>query len=193
MALNGLNSRIRDAELRGMGRSFEATAGMRIADHGSIFHKWGLCVSVRGSIIIRCRLMPRSGTRAGTRNGQGMQFTTEERRRYKRVTAPAITIQVDDMLYQTHDWSMGGFMIEGYEGRLSPGALFTLKRIATLEGNLAPVRVQSRVVRADPDRQRLMVAFLAVDEHAYAILSEHMAERLRFLKEQQRSSRPSLI
>ena len=117
-----------------------------------------------------------------------MQFPTEERRRYKRVTAPAITIQVDDVLYQTHDWSMGGFMIEGYEGRLSPGALFTLKRIATLEGDLAPVTVRSRVVGADPDRQRLMVAFLTVDQQAYAILSEHMAERLRFLKKQQQSA-----
>lgn len=117
-----------------------------------------------------------------------MQFPTEERRRYKRVTAPAITIQVDDVLYQTHDWSMGGFMIEGYEGKLSPGALFTLRRIATLEGDLAAVRVRSRVVRADPDRQRLMVGFLAVDEQAYAILSEHITERLRFLKEQQKSS-----
>jgi hypothetical protein len=33
-----------------------------------------------------------------------------------------------------------------------------------------------------------MVGFLAVDEQAYAILSEHMAARLRFLKEQQRFS-----
>lgn len=117
-----------------------------------------------------------------------MQFSTEERRRYQRVAAPAITIQVDDVLYQTHDWSMGGFMIEGYEGRLTPGALFTLKRIVTLKGDLASVRVPSRVVRADPDRQRLMVGFLAIDEQAYAILSEHMAVRLRFLKEQQRFS-----
>lgn len=114
-----------------------------------------------------------------------MRFSRQERRRYARVTAPAITIQVDDVLYRTHEWSMGGFMIEGYEGRLSPGALFTLARMATLEGNLAPVRVPSRVVRADPDRQRLMVGFLTVDEQAYAILSEHMAERMRFLKEQQ--------
>lgn len=117
-----------------------------------------------------------------------MQFPTNERRRYERVTAPAITIQIDDVLYQTRDWSMGGFMIEGYKGRLSPGALFILKRIATLEGDLAPVRVRSRVVRADPDRQRLMVGFLTVDQQAYAILCEHMAERLRFLKEQQQSA-----
>jgi PilZ domain len=117
-----------------------------------------------------------------------MQFSAEERRRHERVTAPAITIQVDDVLYQTRDWSMGGFMIEGYEGKLSPGALFTLARMATLKGDLTPVRVRSRVVRADPDRQRLMVGFLAVDEQAYAILSEHMAKRMRFLKEQQDSA-----
>jgi hypothetical protein len=116
-----------------------------------------------------------------------MRFLTEERRRHERVTAPALTIQVGDVLYQTHDWSMGGFMIEGYQGRLGPGALFILGRIAALDGTLAGVKVRARVVRADPGRQRLMVGFLAVDAQAYAILSDHMAARMRFLKEQQRS------
>ena len=118
-----------------------------------------------------------------------MRLPAEERRRYQRVTAPAITVQVDGALYQTLDWSMGGFMIEGYQGRLSPGALFILGRIAALDGTLASVRVRARVVRADAERQRLMVGFLALDNVAYAILSDHMAERRRFLKlkEQQQS------
>lgn len=116
-----------------------------------------------------------------------MRFLTEERRRHERVTAPAITIHLDDGLYQTHDWSMGGFMIEGYEGKLSPGALFILRQIAALDGTLAAVKVRARVVRADPGRRRLMVGFLAVDAQAYAILSDHMAARMRFLKQQQRS------
>lgn len=82
---------------------------------------------------------------------------------------------------------MGGFMIEGYQGRLSPGALFILGRIAALDGTLARVKIRARVVHADRVRQRLMVNFLAVDEQAYAILSDHMAARMRFLKKQQQS------
>lgn len=116
-----------------------------------------------------------------------MRFPTEERRRHQRVTAPAITIQLDDELYQTLDWSMGGFMIEGYQGRLSPGALFILGRIAALDGALAVVKIRARVVRADAERQRLMVGFLAVDEQAYTILRDHMAARMRFLKRQQQA------
>jgi hypothetical protein len=114
-----------------------------------------------------------------------MWFPTEERRGFERVTAPALTVQLDDGLYQTHDWSMGGFMIEGYQGRLSPGALFTLGRIAALDGTLAQVRIRARVVRAEAERQRLSVGFLAVDAEAYAILNAHMAARIRFLKRQQ--------
>ena len=128
-----------------------------------------------------------AGKTAGGAKRQEMRFLVEERRRYERVTAPAITVQLDDALYQTHDWSMGGLMIEGYQGRLSPGALFILRRIAALDGTLAAVKVRARVVRADPERQRLMVGFLAVDAEAYAILSDHMAARMRFLKQQQRS------
>lgn len=114
-----------------------------------------------------------------------MRFPCEERRRHERVSAPAITIEVDGRLYRTRDWSMGGFMIEGYVGNRSPGALVTLRRIATLDGDLAPVRVRARVVRADPERRRLVVGFLTVDDAAYAILGDHMAERRRFLKDQQ--------
>lgn len=105
----------------------------------------------------------------------------EERRRHERITAPALTLQLDDGLYQTHDWSMGGFMVEGYRGTLSPGALVVLRRIAALDGTLAEVNVRARVVRADPERRRLMVTFLALDAAANAILRDHMAVRRRFL------------
>lgn len=110
-----------------------------------------------------------------------MRIPTEERRRHERITAPALTLQLDDSVYRTHDWSMGGFMIEGYRGRLSPGALVVLRRIAALDGALAEVNIRARVVRADPERRRLMVAFLSMDAAASAILRDHLAVRRRFL------------
>lgn len=110
-----------------------------------------------------------------------MRIPLEERRRHERITAPALTLQLDDSVYRTHDWSMGGFMIEGYRGRLSPGALVVLRRIAALDGALAEVNIRARVVRADPERRRLMVAFLSMDAAACSILRDHMAVRRRFL------------
>lgn len=111
-----------------------------------------------------------------------MGYPTEDRRRHERVTAPALTVQLDDGLYESHDWSLGGFMVEGYRGRLGPGALLVLRRIAARDGTLAVVMIRARVVRADPARRRLVVGFLALDAAAYAILREHMAARLRVLK-----------
>jgi hypothetical protein len=104
-----------------------------------------------------------------------------ERRRHERIMAPALTVQLDESLYRTHDWSMGGFMIEGYRGRLNAGALVVLCQIAALDGTLVEVNVRARVVRADPERRRLMVAFLALDAAARTILRDHMAVRRRFL------------
>lgn len=115
-------------------------------------------------------------------------FPIEDRRRHQRVSVPAITLLVDGRPYASHNWSLGGFMIEGYEGRLTPGALFTLDRIAMLDGTFAEVRVPARVVRADAAMQRLVIGFLALDERAYAILNEHMVERMRVLKDRQRIS-----
>lgn len=114
-----------------------------------------------------------------------MGFIVEDRRRHQRITAPSLTLQLDDLLYRTQDWSMGGFMLEGYRGRLGPGALFIIPRIVTFEGALAEVKARARVVRTELERQRLVVAFLSLDPIAYAILGDHMAARRRFLKDQQ--------
>lgn len=115
----------------------------------------------------------------------GMHFSSEERRRHERVTVPPIEVEMEGLIYRTNNWSMGGFMIEGYEGRHTPGSLFTLERIASRDGALEPVKVRARVVRSDPRSGRLVVGFLAVDEAAYVILRDHMAERMKALRQQQ--------
>lgn len=114
-----------------------------------------------------------------------MYFSTEDRRRHERISAPAISVELDGQVYCTTNWSMGGFVIDGYEGRYTPGSLITLERIADTDGALAPVLVRARAVRADRWRQRLVVGFLGVDERAYAILRDHMTQRMQALRQHQ--------
>lgn len=114
-----------------------------------------------------------------------MHFSITERRRHERVTVPALCVELEGRIYRTNNWSMGGFMVDDYEGRRTPGSLFTLYRIASLDGEFADVKVRARVIRADPQQGRLVVSFLAIDETAYAILRDHMAVRMQALKQQQ--------
>ena len=115
-------------------------------------------------------------------------FTVQERRRHERVARPAITVSFDGETYRTESWSLGGFLIEGYDGRLSPGALLTVDALGTLDGALEPVVVRSRVVRADPESGRLVVSFLDVDDRAYHVLQDFMSERMRLLRDQPSSA-----
>lgn len=140
----------------------------------------GLHGDVGGSLRINGRIGATGQGRGAL--AESVRFPIEDRRRHERVRVPAITLQVEGRSYLSHNWSLGGFMIEGYEGRLTPGALFILDRIALLDGSMAEVRVRARVVRADDASRRLVVSFLDLDERAYAILNAHMIERMRVLK-----------
>lgn len=110
------------------------------------------------------------------------KFVVEERRRYERIDTPAIKIVVEGTTYETNNWSLGGLMIEGYRGKLTPGALFTIDKIGAPDGKMASVNVRCRVVRSDTTGNSLMVSFLDVDQRAYTLLGDFMAERMRLLR-----------
>ena len=105
-----------------------------------------------------------------------------ERRRHQRVTALSIAVGLDDKSYTSLSWSLGGFIVDGYEGKLSPGALYTIREMALDGACPRPVTARSRVVRFEPPKRRLVVSFLDLDSRAYSLLQEVMSERMRRLK-----------
>lgn len=111
-------------------------------------------------------------------------YNREERRRHARQEETALTIAFDGASYVIRSWSLGGFMVEDYEGRLSPGALFTVESVGGADGEMWPVAIRSRVVRADAFSRRLMVSFLDIDDRGYHVLQTLMAERMRALRDQ---------
>ena len=72
----------------------------------------------------------------------------------------------------------------GYKGDLSVGAIFQVTALARADSGdkAAPVLVSARVTRANGGV--LAFAFLELDQTAFTLLQEWMAERMRLLNEE---------
>ena len=115
----------------------------------------------------------------------GTDYSEHDRRRHERGTVPVLSVQFDGQVCETVNWSFGGFMTEGYHGRLTPGALFTIEAIGAAGGELTPVEIRARVVRVKPEDRQLVVSLLTVDDRAYEVLQRFMNERLKLMRDQQ--------
>lgn len=111
-------------------------------------------------------------------------FMGEERRRHERFTVPAVTLAFHGNRHTTENWSIGGFVIDGYQGALSAGALLVVEGICMPDGTMTAIEARARVVRMDRDEGRLVVSFLDLDGRAYAVLRDLMAERMRVIQDQ---------
>jgi hypothetical protein len=121
--------------------------------------------------------------RERTYDVESERFIGEDRRRHERFTAPALTLAFDGAKHATGSWSLGGFVVDDYRGRLSAGALFVVEGICAADGAMTSVEARARVIRFDREERRLVVGFLDLDGPTYAILQDLMAERMRFLEE----------
>ncbi len=109
-------------------------------------------------------------------------FMTQERRLRERVADASLAVSFKGTTHTAANWSLGGFVIEGYRGSLTPGALLSIDAVGKAGGKLTKVKVRARVVRANARKQALAVNFLGLDRCAYGVLHEVMAERMRLLK-----------
>lgn len=105
-----------------------------------------------------------------------------EQRAHARVDAPFIVVRIDDETYWTVNWSMGGMLIEGYDGRLTAGALFSVDAIGSDEKTLHSVHIRARVVRCEmdktqPNKRLLAITYLDLDDSAYTLLGDVLRAR----------------
>lgn len=115
-------------------------------------------------------------------NGVSVCCKGEERRRHPRLTTPEMEVILDGKPHLTLNWSMGGMVLEGYEGRRATGALLTIERIRSLAGDMTPVRVHGRVLRNDVHSKRLVISLLHMDGAGHDLLMSFMEERVRRLR-----------
>lgn len=107
----------------------------------------------------------------------GIQLKNQ--RRDKRTSAMPIQIELEGEVYTAIDWSLGGFLIEGYAGRLRPGdeVMIAIQVFANeVEFNHA---AQAEVVRIEPLANQLAANFVGLDSAALADLEGWLTGRLR--------------
>lgn len=97
-----------------------------------------------------------------------------ERRKHFRVKRLGLSVRLDGKCYTTQDWSMGGFMLNDYDGGLSTGALVTVAGIGRSTRKLQAVDLPARVVRTNA--HTIAVTFLSLDIQAYDFLQQFMCD-----------------
>ncbi len=112
------------------------------------------------------------------------QEKTENRRAHERVSDPAIRLKIDSKTYRSVNWSLGGFLVDGYEGVLSTGSLMLITEIGPSRGAMTPVKVRGRVIRAEVGASLLAIQVLEIDQSAYAILQKLLVSKMQLLKSQ---------
>jgi hypothetical protein len=104
----------------------------------------------------------------------GEKFITNERRKYNRANRLKMMAKLNGQTYLTEDWSMGGFLVENYEGRLATGALITVECLGHSKTKLHTVDLPARVVRLNENT--LAVSYLSLNAKAYEFLQQSMTD-----------------
>lgn len=108
--------------------------------------------------------------------------TKDERRTHQRVNDPSIRLKFEEKAYTSATWSLGGALIENYEGELSTGALLTITEIGLSRGVMTPVNIRARVIRSDSGTGHLALQMLELDQPGYAILQKLLAKKMAMLR-----------
>lgn len=103
----------------------------------------------------------------------------EDARRDRRIDAISLEIELEEQFFTTVDWSLGGFLIEGYEGRRRPGEVVTIGITVKVGEETYEHAARAGVVRFVPDKNQLAARFLRLDPATVNTLEGHMTGRLR--------------
>ena len=102
-----------------------------------------------------------------------------ERRKNKRLYSRMITVDFDGEFYATKDWSLGGFLIDGYEGALEPRQTVSVGIILEDGARTYEHAASVSVVRTDTDSQKLAARFEGLDEEVFDLHDGWQSGRLR--------------
>ena len=108
--------------------------------------------------------------------------SNSDKRVYERVKDPAIRLQIGSKIYSSINWSLGGVLIDGYEGGLSTGSLLSITEIGLSRGVMSPVKISARVIRASAEANLLAIQMLEIDQSAYAILQKLLTTKMQVMR-----------
>jgi hypothetical protein len=109
----------------------------------------------------------------------GIEHT--ERRRNRRSALPQIEIEFDGDVYVTTNWSLGGFMVEPYDGRRRTGDLLSVSIVVKVNDKEFRHRTDAQVVRRRRAAGQLAAHFQGIPPEAIDTLDGLITGRLRRL------------
>jgi hypothetical protein len=101
------------------------------------------------------------------------------RRRDKRVDLRPIRVELEGQVYETLDWSLGGFLIEGYEGKRRIGDPVTVGLSVKAGDKTYEHVVRAEIVRIHRDGGRLAANFTDLEAEAVDTLEGWLTGRLQ--------------
>ncbi len=107
----------------------------------------------------------------------GTQLSNQ--RRDTRVSVMPIQIEIEGETYTAVDWSLGGFLIEGYAGGLSAGEEIMIAIQVSTGGVSFNHAARAEVVRINPHGNQLAANFVGLESATLSTLEGWLTGRLR--------------
>lgn len=102
----------------------------------------------------------------------------KERRKDRRLPLPIFSVRVDGIVYHTMNWSLGGLLVEGYDGQRQSGEIIQIEIKAKDATADFRMKVNVQVIRVIPG-ESLAVQFEAMSPALYEFFERCFAARFK--------------
>ncbi len=105
--------------------------------------------------------------------------TVNERRRNSRPKLPPIRLRFGGEPYKTTEWTLGGFMVDGYIDKHSVGSIIAVDLFIEIGKEIIKHSVHAEVARIDRSERKLAAQFVELEPEVLDLLESWMTGRLR--------------
>jgi len=105
--------------------------------------------------------------------------TVRERRRNARPKLSPIRLKFGGEPYKTTEWTLGGFMVEGYIGKHSAGSTIAVDIYIDIDRDTIHHSVFAEIARIDRHDRKLAAQFVELEPEVLDDLESWMTGRLR--------------
>ncbi len=108
-----------------------------------------------------------------------LRKTVNERRRNSRPKLPPIRLRFGGEPYKTTEWTLGGFMVDGYIDKHSVGSIISVDIFIDVGKETIKHSLFAEVARIDTSERKLAAEYIDLEPEVLDILESWMTGRLR--------------